>query len=41
MLGSTRPNERMTSPQTLGVATHARDLAGHHWTFGTYLPDAG
>jgi uncharacterized glyoxalase superfamily protein PhnB len=20
---------------------HARDLEGHHWTFGTYLPDAG
>jgi uncharacterized glyoxalase superfamily protein PhnB len=20
---------------------HSRDLEGHHWTFGTYLPDAG
>jgi uncharacterized glyoxalase superfamily protein PhnB len=79
MLGSVRPDERMTSPQTLGAATqalyvyvedldahfqralsagaeitipptvtdfgsceyHARDLEGHHWTFGTYLPEVG
>ena len=78
MLGSVRPDERMTSPQVLGTATqalyvyvddldahferarsagaeitnppkdtsfgareyHARDLEGHYWTFGTYLPDA-
>ncbi len=79
MLGSVRPEDRMTSPQVLGAATqalyvyvddldehfqqalsagaeiaspvtdtdfgsrqyHARDLEGHFWTFGTYLPDAG
>ena len=76
MLGSTRPDERMASPQELGAATqalcvhvedldahfervrsagatitsppketdfgsreyHVRDLEGHPWTFGTYLP---
>jgi uncharacterized glyoxalase superfamily protein PhnB len=79
MLGSVRPDERMTTPQMLGAATqalyvyvedldahfqralsagaeitspptdtdfgsreyHARDLEGHLWTFGTYLPDVG
>jgi uncharacterized glyoxalase superfamily protein PhnB len=78
MLGSVRPEERMTSPQALGTSTqalcvyvddldahfaraqaagaeitsppqdtdfgfreyHARDLEGHSWTFGTYLPNA-
>jgi uncharacterized glyoxalase superfamily protein PhnB len=78
MLGSIRPEERLTSPQVLGAATqalyvyvddlgahfersrsagaeitsppkdtdfgsreyHVLDLEGHHWTFGTYLPDA-
>ncbi|MFO0983715.1 MAG: VOC family protein [Planctomycetota bacterium] len=78
MLGSVRPEERMTSPHLLGAATqalyvyvddvdahferaraagadiaspprptdfgareyHARDLEGHPWTFGTYLPAA-
>ena len=76
MLGSVRPDDGMTSPQTLGAATqalclyvpdldahferarsagaeitsppkatdfgsreyHARDVEGHLWTFGTYLP---
>jgi uncharacterized glyoxalase superfamily protein PhnB len=78
MLGSVRPDDGMTSPQVLGVATqalcvyvgdldahferarsagaeimsppkdtdfgsreyHVRDLEGHLWTFGTYLPNA-
>lgn len=78
MLGSVRPDDGMTSPQLLGVATqalfvyvgdvdahferarsagaeitsqlqntdfgsreyHVRDLEGHLWTFGTYLPNA-
>ena len=77
MLGSVRPDDGMTSPQTLGAATqalclyvpdldahferarsagaeitsppkstdfgsreyHARDVEGHLWTFGTYLPE--
>jgi uncharacterized glyoxalase superfamily protein PhnB len=76
MLGSVRPDDGMTSPQTLEAATqalclyvpdldahferarsagaeitsppkatdfgsreyHARDVEGHLWTFGTYLP---
>jgi uncharacterized glyoxalase superfamily protein PhnB len=79
MLGSVRPDERMTTPQMLGAATqalyiyvedldahfqralsagaeitspptdtdfgsreyHTRDLEGHLWTFGTYLPEVG
>jgi uncharacterized glyoxalase superfamily protein PhnB len=79
MLGSVRPDERIESPQVLGVATqalyvyvenldahferarsagaqitsppkdtdfgareyHVRDLEGHPWTFGTYLPEVG
>src|SRR5436190_9092660 len=78
MLGSMRPDERMSSPQILGGATqalyvyvedvdahfaraqsegaeitspptdtdfgareyHVRDLEGHDWTFGNYLPEA-
>ena len=78
MLGSTRPDDGMASPQVLRTATqalyvhvdnldahfkrarsagaeilsppkdtdfgsreyHVRDLEGHLWTFGTYLPDA-
>ena len=77
MLGSVRPDDGMTSPQTLEAATqalclyvpdldahferarsagaeitsppkatdfgsreyHARDVEGHLWTFGTYLPE--
>ncbi len=79
MIGSVRPDERITSPQVLGAATqalyvyvddpdahfqqalsagaeitsppadtdfgsreyHARDVEGHFWTFGRYLPDGG